>query len=60
MQDVASLSEQLEQAKVPYEIQVYSGAPHAFTVFGSDAYRERADRKSWDAFTAFLDSQLSG
>jgi dienelactone hydrolase len=60
MQDVAALSGELEKAEVPYEIQVYSGAPHAFTEFGSDAYRERADRKSWDAFTAFLDEHLSG
>jgi dienelactone hydrolase len=59
MQDVASLSEQLEQAKVPYEIQVYSGAPHAFTVFGSDRYREVPDQNSWDAFKAFQNTHLS-
>jgi dienelactone hydrolase len=45
---------------VPYEIQVYSGAPHAFTVFGSDRYREVADQKSWDAFKAFLNTHLTG
>ncbi len=59
MQDVASLSGELEEAGVPYEIQVYSGAPHAFTVFGSDRYQERADRKSWDAFKSFLESNLA-
>ncbi len=58
MQDVASISEELEEAGVPYEIQVYSGAPHAFTVFESDRYQERADRKSWDAFKSFLESNL--
>lgn len=58
MQDVASLSGELEEAGVPYEIQVYSGAPHAFTVFDSDRYQERANRKSWDAFNSFLESNL--
>lgn len=58
MDDVAALSKELETAKVPYEIQVYSGAPHAFTVFGSGRYRETADRQSWDAFTDFLQKHL--
>ena len=47
MKDVASLAEELEKAGATYEIEVYSGAPHAFTVFGSDRYQERADKKSW-------------
>ena len=58
MTDVAQLSVELEAAGVPYEIQVYSGAPHAFTVFGSDRYRDVADRQSWDAFTDFLVDNL--
>jgi dienelactone hydrolase len=59
MDDVAALSKELEAVGVPYEIQVYSGAPHAFTVFGSGAYREMADRQSWDAFTDFLGTKLA-
>ncbi|MFD0988276.1 dienelactone hydrolase family protein [Methyloligella solikamskensis] len=58
MKDVARLSEALEKSDVPYEIDIYSGAPHGFTVFGSDAYQTRADEKSWDAFTGFLEEQL--
>lgn len=58
MTDVAALSVELEQAKVPYEIQVYSGAPHAFTVFGSERYQQTADEKSWAALLSFLDKQL--
>ncbi|MCE2573287.1 dienelactone hydrolase family protein [Motilimonas eburnea] len=58
MTDVAALSVELELAKVPYEIQVYSGAPHAFTVFGSDRYQQAADEKSWAALLTFLDKQL--
>jgi len=36
----------------------YSGAPHAFTVFGTDRYLEDADRKSWRRFTEFLNDTL--
>lgn len=60
MTDVANLWVELEAAKVPYEIQVYSGAPHAFTVFGSKRYRETADTQSWDAFGDFLTDNLGG
>ena len=60
MDHVAALSKELEAAKVNYEIQVYSGAPHAFTVFGSKRYRDRADMQSWNAFKGFLGSYLAG
>jgi dienelactone hydrolase len=59
MDDVAALSKELEGAGLSYEIQVYSGAPHAFTVFGSTAYREVADTQSWEAFQDFLATNLS-
>lgn len=58
MSDVATLADELEKAGVKYEMQVYSGAPHAFTVFGSNRYREDADKKSWEAFNDFLKAQL--
>ncbi len=32
----------------------YSGAPHAFTVFGSGRYQEAADKQSWKRFSDFL------
>ncbi len=60
MDDVAALSKELETAKLDYEIQVYSGAPHAFTVFGSKRYREKADQKSWVALKSFLKISLGG
>jgi len=59
MDDVAALSRELEQSKVPYEVEVYSGAPHAFTVFDSDRYQKRGDALSWDAFQDFLATNLS-
>lgn len=58
MAEVASLAQELEAASTPYEIQIYSGAPHGFTEFGSDRYQERADKESWEAFTDFLVGQL--
>lgn len=55
MDDFANLARELEGKGVSHEMITYSGAPHAFTVFGTDRYREDADRKSWKRFTEFLD-----
>lgn len=58
MEQFAALANELESAGVHHEMVTYSGAPHAFTVFGSDRYREDADRKSWMLFSEFLKGQL--
>lgn len=58
MDDVAALSQELEKAGVPYEIQIYSGAPHGFTEWDSDRYQKRADEESWKAFSDFLNEVL--
>jgi len=58
MSDVVALNRDLESVGADYEIDIYSGAPHAFTVYGTGRYQERADRKSWAAFTDFLDETL--
>ena len=50
----AALAKELEAAGVKHEMVTYSGAPHAFTVFGAESYREDADRKSWALFNEFL------
>ena len=60
MTDVATFATEMEEAGGTYTIEVYSNAPHAFTVFGSDRYQERADTESWDAFSSFLGQQLPG
>ncbi len=58
MSDFAELANQLETRKVDHEMITYSGAPHAFTVFGSDRYREEADKQSWARFTSYLKESL--
>jgi dienelactone hydrolase len=59
MDDFAELAIELEQEGVPHEMVSYGGAPHAFTVFGSDRYREDADEKSWKRLTDFLAYNLT-
>ena len=60
MADVAEFATRMEDAGNTYTIEVYSGAPHAFTVLGSDRYQERADTASWESFTQFLSERFSG
>lgn len=58
MDQFASLTKELEANHLNHEMITYSGAPHAFTVFGSERYREDADKKSWKRFTEFLGETL--
>ncbi len=55
MTEFAELATTLEQYGVAHEMITYGGAPHAFTVFGTDRYREDADRKSWQRFLDYLE-----
>lgn len=54
--EAAGLATRLEEAGKPYLLEIYSGAPHAFTVFGSSRYQERADKLSWESFSQMLDA----
>jgi dienelactone hydrolase len=58
MDQFAKLANELEEKGISHEMTTYSGAPHAFTVFGSDRYREDADKKSWKRFIEFLAETL--
>ncbi len=58
MDQFAALANELEAQGVGHEMITYSGAPHAFTVFGSNRYREDADKKSWMRFSEFLKDTL--
>ncbi|MEC5210278.1 dienelactone hydrolase [Psychrobacter sp. PL15] len=52
--DFATLGKTLEASNVPHEMVTYSGAKHAFTVFDSDRYDARADKRSWKRYMDFL------
>lgn len=54
MESFMTLGKTLEAANVEHEMVTYSGAPHAFSVFGSDRYDARADQRSWKRYTDFL------
>jgi len=58
MEHFAWLAAALEEKGVSHEMITYGGAPHAFTVFGTDRYREDADKKSWRRFGEFLSETL--
>jgi len=58
LDDFANLTKALEENKVPHEMITYGGAPHAFTVFGTDSYRKNVDKKSWTRFQQFLKDTL--
>lgn len=58
MDDFSKLARELNEKSVPHEMVTYGGAPHGFTVFGSDAYRKDADEQSWRRFTQFLKETL--
>lgn len=42
-----ALGQELEAAGVNHEMIAYGGAPHAWTVYGNDNYREQADQRAW-------------
>ncbi len=54
----AKLAKELEEQGISHEMIAYGGAPHAFTVYGADRYREDADKKSWRRFSQFLAETL--
>jgi dienelactone hydrolase len=58
MDQFAKLAIELEEKNISHEMITYGGAPHAFTVFGENRYREDADKKSWKRFMAFLAETL--
>ena len=59
LDEFAGLAKELEKTKLKHEMITYSGAPHAFTVFGTDRYQEVADKKSWRRLVEFLGEMLS-
>lgn len=55
MADLAALLDDLQDAGVPHDAQIFGGARHSFTVWGSGDYDLQADRDSWSGLLRFLD-----
>jgi dienelactone hydrolase len=55
MADLAALLDELQSAGVPHGAQVFGGARHSFTVWGSRDYDAAADLGSWAGLLTFLD-----
>ncbi|PWJ12887.1 dienelactone hydrolase family protein [Jannaschia seohaensis] len=58
--DLAQTLSELEAAGVPHEAQLFGGARHSFTVYGSDDYDLVADQDSWEGLQTFLEDRLGG
>jgi dienelactone hydrolase len=62
MSEVAALADELNKADVEYDMEIYGGVLHSFTVWGAEGdssrYDPDADTQSWDALMAFLEKQL--
>jgi dienelactone hydrolase len=59
--DIDAFQSELNQAKVDWQMDIYSGAVHSFTqpMAGNDnsrgaAYNEKADKRSWTAMNSFF------
>jgi dienelactone hydrolase len=63
MAEVAALADELTAAEVEFDMEIYGGARHSFTVWPADGdssrYDAQADIKSWDALLDFLSAQFS-
>ncbi|MEP0909036.1 dienelactone hydrolase family protein [Leptolyngbya subtilissima ST-M1] len=59
MADVAQLATELDAAEVDFDMEIYGGVDHAFTIW-SDAnrYDGPADRRSWQTLMTFLGDVL--
>ena len=62
MSEVATLADELNLADVPYDMEIYGGVLHSFTVWGADGgssrYNPQADIQSWNALLDFLERQV--
>jgi len=61
VKDIDAFKSELNEAKVDWQMDIYSGAVHSFTqpMAGNDnsrgaAYNEKADKRSWTAMNSFF------
>lgn len=58
MDALASLMNDMQSAGVTHDAQIFGGARHSFTVYGSDDYDLEADQGSWTGLQMFLQETL--
>ncbi len=58
MAELAALLDALEAASVAHGAEVFGGARHSFTVWGSGDYDLAADQASWAGLLGFLSARL--
>ena len=58
MDQVAATAASLNEAGIDYRMEIYGGARHSFTVWGSRDYDPQADLQSWNEMLTFLDERL--
>jgi dienelactone hydrolase len=58
MGELAGLLDELQTAGVEHGAEIFGGARHSFTVWGSDDYLLSADQGSWTGFLEFLETTL--
>ncbi|MEQ6247675.1 dienelactone hydrolase family protein [Sulfitobacter sp. HNIBRBA3233] len=56
--DLAQVVGEMLDAGVEHDAQLFGGARHSFTVWGSNDYDLAADQQSWTAFLGFLEDRL--
>lgn len=56
--DLAQVVGEMLEAGVEHDAQLFGGARHSFTVWGSRDYDLAADQGSWSALMTFLEEQL--
>ena len=54
MDDVTNLVKKLNDFEIKYEVQIYGGVRHSFTIKGSRDYSENAEKKSSEALLNYL------
>ncbi len=58
MTEVTALTESLNSAKANFDLEIYGGVRHSFSVWTSPDYDPQADLKSWSALEQFLGQTL--
>lgn len=54
MDEVTALAQDLTEASVTYDMELYDNVRHAFATWGTNDYEPQVDLKSWNKLLEFL------